>query len=95
MRFLRVVSVITWWSRLPCLPFRGPAWEAVRISTVERPPVNEGESRAPTLQIRSPYFITALVLDDDRERVVRADRELDYMVGWTMEKVMSRVHVEN
>jgi hypothetical protein len=68
--------------------------EAVRTSTVEKP-LNEGESNAPTLQIRSPYFIAALVLDEDRERVVRADRELDFMVGWTMEKVMSRVHVEN
>jgi hypothetical protein len=40
--------------------------------------VNEGENKAPTLQIRSRYFIAALVLDDDRERVVRADRELDF-----------------
>ena len=58
-------------------------------------PVNEGESKAPTLQIRSPYFIAALVFDEDRERVVRADRDLDFMVGWTMEKVMCRIQVEN
>ena len=51
------------------------------------------ESKA-TLQIRGTYFVAVLVLDEDRERVVRADRELDFMVGWTMEKVMSRVHVE-
>jgi hypothetical protein len=61
---------------------------------VEKLP-NEGESKAPTLQIRSPHFIAALVFDEDRERVIRADRELDFMVGWTMEKVMSRVQVEN
>jgi len=57
--------------------------------------VNEGKSKAPTVQIKSSNFVAALVLDEDRERVVRADRELDFMVGWTMEKVMSRVHVEN
>lgn len=38
--------------------------------------------------------MAVLVLDEDRERVVRADRELDFMVGWTMEKVMSYAHVQ-
>ena len=56
--------------------------------------VNEGENKT-TLQIRSPHFIAVLVLDERRERVVRADRELDFMVGWTMDKVMSRVSANN
>lgn len=64
----------------------------MRTSTGERPAI-KGESKA-TVQIRGPYFNAVLVLDEDRERVVRADRELDFMVGWMMEKVMSYVHVQ-